>query len=197
MMDRSYMFITISGAKKAFTFFKKCCDHVFRSLTLHDGSHLSLSHDGGLGIPIEQLNEINNEAVKFAKTNSWEEIAATADRTKVVVLLPDPFRNANTAFKKQENVERLIYRSIFEIGSMLEATDAQKCILVGPTTDVTPPKRDWCKLPSSLANAARNCVSIVVVAPPKEDNAYFQNRIEMNNSIEIARNAAVLMKQNL
>ncbi|KIH69155.1 zinc knuckle [Ancylostoma duodenale] len=207
MMDRNYKFITISGAKKAFTFFKKCCDHVFRSLTLHDGSLLSLSHDGGLGIPIEQLNEINripieqlneinNEAVKFAKTNSWEELATTADQMKVVVLLLDPFRNVNTAFKEQQNVERLIYRSI-EIGSMLEATDAQKCILVGPTTDVTPPKRDWCKLSSSLANAARNGVSIVAVAPPRGDNAYFQKRIEMNNSIEIARNAAVLMKQNI
>ncbi|KIH66603.1 hypothetical protein ANCDUO_03069 [Ancylostoma duodenale] len=148
----------------------------------------SQSHDGGLGIPIEQLNEINNEAVKLAKTNSWEEIAPTTDQTKVVILLPDPFRNINTAFKEQANVEKLIYRSIVKIGSMREASDAQKCIIVRQTTDVTPPKRDWCELSS---------ISIVAVAPPREDSAYFQNRIEINNSIEIARSAALLMKQNI
>ncbi|KIH67262.1 hypothetical protein ANCDUO_02406 [Ancylostoma duodenale] len=146
----------------------------------------------GIGIPFEHLNEINNGAVKFAKINSWEGLASTTDQIKVVVLLPDPFCNVNT-----ENVERLIYRSIVEIGSVLGTTDAQKCILVGPTTNVTPPKKDWCKLSSSLDNAARNGVLIVTVAPPRGDSAYFQKRPEMNGSIEIARNAAAPTKQNI
>ncbi|KIH45387.1 hypothetical protein ANCDUO_24572, partial [Ancylostoma duodenale] len=67
MKDEKYKLITIDGMQKAFTFYKKYCDHVFRAIALHDGSRLNLPHDGGTGIPTEQLNDLNNEGVSFAK----------------------------------------------------------------------------------------------------------------------------------
>ncbi|VDO76006.1 unnamed protein product [Heligmosomoides polygyrus] len=70
MADPSYMFVTVSDVQKAFSFLKHCCDHVFRALSLRDGSLLMLPHDGGTGVPVHQLNELNNEGIRFAKQSS-------------------------------------------------------------------------------------------------------------------------------
>uniref|UniRef100_W6NCE2 Uncharacterized protein n=1 Tax=Haemonchus contortus TaxID=6289 RepID=W6NCE2_HAECO len=59
------------------------------------------------------------------------------------------------------------------------------------------PKRDWCILASSLATAARMGMKVIVVAPPRGDKSYMQSRSDMNDAIELAKSAAVLMKQGL
>ncbi|KAK6018493.1 hypothetical protein OSTOST_15917, partial [Ostertagia ostertagi] len=157
MTDSKFPFITATGSQKAFTFYKHCCDHVFRSLALHDGSLLSLPHDGGTGFPINQLNDLNNEGVKFAKMNSWKEIVAETQRQHTtLLLLPDGFRHVNSAFKPQHNVERKVYYKFYEVSRFLETSSSNTCIVVGPTLDVTPPKKEWCRFASALAAAARN-----------------------------------------
>ncbi|EYC05726.1 hypothetical protein Y032_0080g1333 [Ancylostoma ceylanicum] len=197
MLDPSYEFLTVSGAQKAFTFFKHCCDHVFRSLACHDGSVLSLPHDGGTGFPVEQLNDVNNEGVKYAKLHSWEDVAVATNPKKVLLILPDAFRTINSVFKARDDVEFSVYSKLSDVSATLQRTDARICVFIAPATDVTPPKKEWFRLASSLANAARNGMKIVAVAPPRGDDGYDQNRMETNEAIDLARKTASLMKQNL
>ncbi|KAK5972807.1 Zinc knuckle [Trichostrongylus colubriformis] len=198
MIDPKYPYVSITGAQKAFTFFMHCCHHVFRSLTLHDGSLLSLPHDGGTGCPINELNDLNNEGVRFAKMHSWDDVmAATQDQTQTLLLLPDGFRDVNSTFKPQRNVDRRIYWKLSDIISQLETTGARSCVIVGPTTDVGPAKRDWCRLASALAAAARNGTRTIVVAPPRGDAAYAQNRLELIKAAELAKKSVPLMSRNI
>ncbi|VDL81109.1 unnamed protein product [Nippostrongylus brasiliensis] len=76
-------------------------------------------------------------------------------------------------------------------------SEALCCILVGPTSENPFPKKDWCKLSSALAAAARNGIKILAVAPPRGDGAYERNRIDMNETLELAKSVAVLAKQNI
>ncbi|XGW13214.1 hypothetical protein V3C99_013667, partial [Haemonchus contortus] len=196
MLDHKYCSISVTGAQKAFLFYKKFCDHVFRSLILHDGSSLRLPHDGGTGWPIEQLNQATNEAVRYAQANSWDEVNVKEPNT-TLLLLPDSFRAITAAFRENAYVERRLYSKLSEVSGFLERSVARICVLVGPTTDEPPAKRDWCKLASSLATAARMGMKVIAVAPPRGDRAYMQNRSDLNDAIELARSAAVLMKQGL
>ncbi|VDO82410.1 unnamed protein product [Heligmosomoides polygyrus] len=197
MMDAKYVFITLSGVRKAFLYFKKCCDHILRGLATHDGSSLALPHDGGTGLPIEELNDANNEGVRFAKSNDWDEMEANEEPSKPLIILPESFSMVDVFFKAQPTVRRQIYHELSEIGGILDRSESQCCVIVGPTTDVPPSKREWCKLASSLAAAARNGMKIIVLAPPRGDKAYERNRIDMNEALELAKSVAVLAKQNL
>ncbi|KAK6012382.1 zinc knuckle [Ostertagia ostertagi] len=196
MLDSKHCSISSSGVQKAYLFYKKYCDHVFRTLTLHDGSFLCLAHDGGTGLPLEELNQATNDAVRYAKLNDWDEMVRS-ERIKILMILPDSFRTVNSAFKENPDIERRLYGRINDIGGLLESSTARTCILVGPTTAAPCPKRDWCKLASAMAAAARMGMKIVAVAPPRGDEAYLQNRADMNDAINLAKSAAVLMKQGL
>ncbi|VDL79828.1 unnamed protein product [Nippostrongylus brasiliensis] len=197
MLDPKHVFVTSSGVRKAFLFFKKCCDHVFRSLATHDGSFLALLHDGGTGLPIEQLNEANNEGVRYARANDWDDIAASEAAPKKLIIVPDSFSLMDTFFKTHPTVSCRIYRDLNEIGSILDRSRASFCVLIGPTSDRPFPKKDWCKLASSLAAAARNDTKLLAVAPPRGDDAYEQNRTDINEAFELARSVAVLAKHNI
>ncbi|VDO96314.1 unnamed protein product [Heligmosomoides polygyrus] len=197
MMDPTHVFITMSGVKKAFLYFKNCCDHVFHALATHDGSPLALPHDGGTGLPIEQLNEANNEAVRFAKGNSWDDVDKGEEASKLLLLLPDGFSMIETFFKEQPNVRRQVYRELSEISGILERSDERRCLVVGPTTDTVIPKKTWCRVATSLAEAARNGVKVLAVAPPRGDKAYERNRTDLNEAMELAKAGAALAKKNL
>ncbi|XGW33944.1 hypothetical protein V3C99_018016, partial [Haemonchus contortus] len=178
MLDHKYFSISVTGAQKAFLFYKKFCDHVFRSLILHDGSSLCLPHDGGTGWPIEQLNQATNEAVRYAQANSWDEVNVKEPNT-TLLSLPDSFRAITAAFRENAYEERRLYSKPSEVSGFLERSVARICVLVGPTTDEPPAKRDWCKLASSLATAARMGMKVIAVALPRGDKSYMQNRADM------------------
>ncbi|KAK6017264.1 hypothetical protein OSTOST_17217, partial [Ostertagia ostertagi] len=167
MLDQKHFSISITGVQKAYLFYKKFCDHVFRSLILYDGSSLCLAHDGGTGWPMDQLNQATNEAVRYAQANNWDEVNRN-EPNKTLLILPD---------SRDENVERRLYTRLSEISGFLERAVARTCVLVGPTTDEPLPKRDWCKLASSLAAAARTGIKVLAVAPPRGDNSYMRNRL--------------------
>ncbi|VDP29260.1 unnamed protein product [Heligmosomoides polygyrus] len=65
-----------------------------------------LSHDDGTGVPINQMNELNNEGVRFAKQNSWKDVCAIEKRQqKILLFLSDGFHDINAVLKKQNMVE--------------------------------------------------------------------------------------------
>ncbi|KAK5976149.1 hypothetical protein GCK32_000511 [Trichostrongylus colubriformis] len=154
--------------------------YIGHSLTLHDGSLLSLPHDGGTGCPINELNDLNNEGS--------DADAPTAPRW---------ISRCQFGVQAQRNVDRRIYWKLSDIISQLETTGARSCVIVGPTTDVGPAKRDWCRLASALAAAARNGTRTIVVAPPRGDAAYAQNRLELNKATELAKKSVPLMSRNI
>uniref|UniRef100_W6NEC1 Zinc finger and Peptidase A2A domain containing protein n=1 Tax=Haemonchus contortus TaxID=6289 RepID=W6NEC1_HAECO len=195
MLDHKYFSISVTLAQKAFLFYKKFCDHVFRSLILHVGPSLCLPHDGGTGWPIEQPNQATNEAVRYAQANSWDEVNVKEPNTTLLIL-PDSFRAITAAFRENAYVERRLYSKLSEVSGFLERSVARICVLVSPTTDEPPVKRDWCNFASSLATAARMGMSYSGCAP-RGDKSYMQNRADMNDATELAKSAAVLMKQGL
>ncbi|VDO47829.1 unnamed protein product [Haemonchus placei] len=56
------------------------------------------------------------------------------------------------------------------------------------------PKREWYKLATSLATAARMGMKMIAVAPPRGDKSYAKNRADTIEAIELANSAAVTMK---
>nr|CDJ82092.1 unnamed protein product [Haemonchus contortus] len=127
---------------------------------------------------------------------SWDEVNVKGTNTTLLIL-PDSFRATTAAFREDANVERRLYSKLNEVSGFLEKSVARICVLVGLTTDELPAKRDWCKLASSLATAARMSMKVIAVAPPRGEKSYLQNRSDMNDAIELAKSAAVLMKQGL
>lgn len=68
------MYSVLSDIRKAFLYFKKCRHYVFHSLATNGGSFLALPHDGGMDLPVDQLNEANDEGVCYAKANYWDDV---------------------------------------------------------------------------------------------------------------------------
>nr|CDJ87615.1 unnamed protein product [Haemonchus contortus] len=126
MLDYKYCSISVTGAQKAFLFYKKFCDHVFRSLILHDGSSLCLPHDGGTGWPIEQLNQATNEAVRYAQANSWDEVNVK-EPNMTLLILPDSFRAITAAFRENAYVERRLYSKLSEVSSWRDQSPGSVC----------------------------------------------------------------------
>ncbi|WKY15621.1 hypothetical protein Q1695_000811 [Nippostrongylus brasiliensis] len=112
MRDARYAFATVNGIEKAFTFFKIHCDHVFRSLTLHDGSPILLPYSENTEIPINQLNDLNTQGVKYAMTHDWKDVIVKKAVQKVLVVLPDGFRHIQAT---DEALEVSTYKQFSEI----------------------------------------------------------------------------------
>lgn len=116
---------------------------------------------------------------------------------KVVLLLPDGFRDVNVVFKKQPMVDRQVYSNLREASERISTSDAHVCVLCRPTSETAFAKKEWCRLASDLASVARNGVKIIVVAPPRGDAAYYQNRTDINEAVELARKSVALMAHNI
>ncbi|XGW33651.1 hypothetical protein V3C99_017787 [Haemonchus contortus] len=172
------------GVQKAYLFCKKYCDDVLRALTHHDGSFRCLTHDRGSGLSLEELNQATNEGVRYAKGNDWDEMVVD-EWIKILLILLDSFRAVSTAFSESPDVERRLYGSLNDIRRLLESSAACICVLVGPTTEELIPKREWYKLATSLATAARMDIKMIAVAPPRGDNSYAKNRADMIEAIEM------------
>ncbi|EYB80922.1 hypothetical protein Y032_0397g711 [Ancylostoma ceylanicum] len=180
MKDEKYKLITIDGMQKAFTLYKKYCDHVFRAIALHDGSRQNLPHDGGTGISIKQLNDLNNEGVSFVKVHTWEEITVKLMTRKALLLLPSGFRSHNAVFESNDDYDICIYKQIPDIADMVKTLvdlDPRAAVVVTPTTNTPIPKQEWMQLSTSIAKVALRGTK-VVVAGPRGEKAWEQNRIE-------------------
>ncbi|KHJ94893.1 hypothetical protein OESDEN_05171 [Oesophagostomum dentatum] len=123
MLDPAYEFLTVTGVRKAFTFFKNCCDHA----SARRGTHF----------PVEQLNQVNDESVKFAKVNSWDSIAAASIPNEVLLLAPDGIRTIQTALKltMSKDLKGATYTKLKEAAVHLQSMETKTCVLTGPTAD--------------------------------------------------------------
>ncbi|VDO91757.1 unnamed protein product [Heligmosomoides polygyrus] len=71
MRNPSIVFITMSGAEKAYVFFKRFCDHMIRALMVHDGGRVAVSSNNGVDIDITQEQVIDRDLL-FITTISDE-----------------------------------------------------------------------------------------------------------------------------
>ncbi|VDO51883.1 unnamed protein product [Haemonchus placei] len=124
-------------------------------------------------------------------------VAARQKEETTLLLLPEGFREIDTILKAQSQVERKVYWKLSEVIMWLDTAGANACILVGPTCAISPPKKEWCKLASAIATAARNGMKILLIAPPRGDAACAQNRMELNQAAELARKSVALMSRNI
>uniref|UniRef100_W6ND54 Uncharacterized protein n=1 Tax=Haemonchus contortus TaxID=6289 RepID=W6ND54_HAECO len=119
------------------------------------------------------------------------------ERIKILMILPNDFRARSSAFSEGPDVERRLYGTLNDIGTLLESSAACICVLVGPTTDELIAKCEWYELATSLATAARTGITVIAVAPPREDKLCAKSSPDMIEAIELAKLAAVFMKQGL
>ncbi|EYC40424.1 hypothetical protein Y032_0612g655 [Ancylostoma ceylanicum] len=63
MRSSTHTFVTVSGAEKVYTFFKRNCEHVLKALLIHDGSPVALASKENVNIDITQLNDLANAGV--------------------------------------------------------------------------------------------------------------------------------------
>ncbi|VDO30439.1 unnamed protein product [Haemonchus placei] len=124
-------------------------------------------------------------------------VAVRQKEETTLLLLPDGFREVATILKAQGQVERKVYWKIIEVIMWLDTAGANACILAGPTCAVSPPKKEWCKLASEIATAARDGMEILLIVPLRGEPAYAQNRMELTQAVELARKSVELMSRNI
>ncbi|VDP04883.1 unnamed protein product [Heligmosomoides polygyrus] len=177
MRDPSYAFITLSGIEKAFTFYKRYCDYVFRCLALNDGSPIMLPHGGNSEIPIEQLNDLNTQGVKLAISHNWRDVEVKEAMQKILILLLEGFRAASSA---NETLELRTYQRFSEIPELVDHVEPRNIVFVGSTS--------------------RNRIhraKVVVVAPPRGEDSWKVNRLDARDMVELAKMSAMSMRHNI
>lgn len=194
MRDPSYAFITLSGIEKAFTFYKRYCDHVFRCLALHDGSPIMLPHGGNSEIPIEQLNDLNTQGVKFAISHNWRDVEVKEAMQKTLILLPEGFRTASSA---NETLELRTYQRFSEIPELVDHVEPRNIVFVGPTSRNRIHRSSWLKLSTLFSKVALRGAKVVVVAPPRGEDSWKVNRLDARDMVELAKMSAMSMRHNI
>ncbi|VDO19841.1 unnamed protein product [Heligmosomoides polygyrus] len=122
MRSPSYNFVTISGAQKAYTFFKRNCEHVLNALLAYDGGSITLASNRGMEMDIEQLNYLANAGICYALTHSWEDITIEGAKRRTLVLVPDDLRGFARVVAPAQNVT--IIRN--EMGSDVKLQGAKR-----------------------------------------------------------------------
>lgn len=89
----TYKFVTISGAEKAYTFYKSYCDHVVKALIMHDGSNAAMTaKKNDVNLDITQLNDLTNSGIRYALAHSWEDFNTRGLQKKTIIILPSGLR---------------------------------------------------------------------------------------------------------
>ncbi|VDP38820.1 unnamed protein product [Heligmosomoides polygyrus] len=154
MNDLNHNLVTFESVQKAYAFYN--CAHVFQALMQHDGSHIQLLHDGGIGIDIIQLNDLMNSGLRFATRYSWNDVKMDDSERPVLILLPSGFRKILESYQASEDVDLLVYGNIAEIASLVKNRSARAIIFVGPTSDRKIERALWLKVCSPTASLVRN-----------------------------------------
>ncbi|VDL77343.1 unnamed protein product [Nippostrongylus brasiliensis] len=187
MRDKNHEFVTTTGVQKAYVFFKRHCLHTLSALIRHDGSALMMRHDGESKMPIDVLNELVNEGVRYAAAHSWDDVVIGKKEEKTLLLLPPGFRYHKHVVRFPESVTPFVYENLPEICRRLrEVAEPIGIVLVGPTTNEIAPSGDWMKLTMALTHLARGGSKLVALAPPRGEKEWEATRmkmIEMMNTI--------------
>ncbi|KAK6742055.1 hypothetical protein RB195_009746 [Necator americanus] len=199
MKQSNYNFVTMSGAKKAYTFYKRYCDHMMNALLLHDGSNIAMTvRAKSVDIEISQLNDLANVGIHYALTHSWEECRHEIWPRRTLIFLPCGFRSYSRVLQTATNVKIFIYTELSDIPSELaNETRLNYCIFVLPTTDKPCERNEWNALAMAFTHIVRRGAKLVTVCGPRGEAAWEQNRIDALKTMEIIRDAAAAMKTNV
>ncbi|KAL6723978.1 hypothetical protein Aduo_018918 [Ancylostoma duodenale] len=124
MMSSTHTFVTVSDAKKAYTFFKRNCEQVLKALLVQDGSNITTATKENLNIDIMQLNDLANAEVRFAETHSWEDVNVRGLVQKTVLFVACGLRGFARRVRLEEGVDIVVYDSLKDMTSLLRNTTA-------------------------------------------------------------------------
>ncbi|KAL6729980.1 hypothetical protein Aduo_000986 [Ancylostoma duodenale] len=115
---------------------------------------------------------------------------------KALLLLPNGFRSHDAVFESSGDYDICIYEKIPDMVKTLVDHDPRAAVVVTPTTNTLIPKQEWMRLSTSIAKVALRGTKVVVVAGPRGEKAWEQNRIDDREMIEWAKNGAMTMSRN-
>ncbi|KHJ97017.1 zinc knuckle [Oesophagostomum dentatum] len=153
MADQLRVALSVAGAQKAYLFFKHKCEHVSRAFLGHDGSFVILTYGGGLKVGIEQLTDLVNARITYAKAHSWREVDIKGTKAPVLFALPAGFRCFQRVIKNiNEYVKFLLYDGLEEVYRLVRAYPASRLfVFVSPATEMPVEAKEWNVLSATLA----------------------------------------------
>ncbi|WKY12400.1 hypothetical protein Q1695_003742 [Nippostrongylus brasiliensis] len=190
--------VTVSGMEKAYTYFKRRCEHVLRALLQHDGSSIAVIPDASTKIEVAQLNDLTNAGVRFALTHSWDDVELHGPRPQVLLLLPGGFRNFGRIVKPEDTVTMAVYRDLKDACSIIAGCkDIGVCIFVTPTTERPCNAAEWQGLAMAITATVRCGTKMLAVSSPRGEAAWDQNRKDALEMVNVVKSAAMAMKNNV
>lgn len=198
MRTPSYNFITVSGAEKAYTFFKRRCEHVLKALLKHDGSSIAVIPRQTIDIDRAQLNDLTNAGARYAITHIWEDVQVKGPKLQTLVLLPNGFRGYARVVMPDNTVTMSIYNDLKDAATIIRSfKDLGVCVFVTPTTERPFAADEWQGLAMAITTAVRCGSKVLAVSGPRGEAAWQQNRNDAQEMFEVVRNAAKAMKENV
>ncbi|VDP31018.1 unnamed protein product [Heligmosomoides polygyrus] len=112
MRTPSYNFVSISGVEKAYTFFKRHCEHLLKTLLRHDGSNIAIIAKDAVDMELAQLNDLTNTGIRYAMTHSWEEISIEGPKKQTLIMVLNGFRGCARVLRAEDNVTISAYKDL-------------------------------------------------------------------------------------
>ncbi|VDL73449.1 unnamed protein product [Nippostrongylus brasiliensis] len=126
--------------------------------------------------------------------HDWKDILVKEAVQKVLIFLPDGFRDGQVS---EETIEMRTYKRFSEISEVVSQIEPRHIVFVGPTVNKPLHRSSWLKLATTFAKAALAGAKVVVVAPPRGEDAWRQSRIDAREMVEVAKLSAMSMKNNI
>ncbi|VDL77141.1 unnamed protein product [Nippostrongylus brasiliensis] len=126
--------------------------------------------------------------------HDWKDICVKEAVQKVLLILPDGFRDIQTT---DETLEIRTYKRFSEISDMVNVIEPRHVVFVGPTVHKPLHRSSWLKLATTFAKAALAGAKVVVVAPPRGEDAWKQSRIDAREMVDVSKMSAMSMKNNI
>ncbi|EYC13631.1 hypothetical protein Y032_0043g826 [Ancylostoma ceylanicum] len=198
MRSPTHTFVTVSGAEKAYTFFKRNCEHVLKALLVHDGSNIAMASKENVNIDITQLNDLANSGVRFAQTHVWEDVDIRGPVRKTVLFVPCGLRGYARCLRLEEGVSVIVYDSLKDvITSLRNTTNLSNCIFLTPTTDKPYDASEWQALAMAMTTVARLGAKLVAVSSPRGEAAWTTHRKDTYDMFEVIKESAATMRSNI
>ncbi|KIH53147.1 hypothetical protein ANCDUO_16734 [Ancylostoma duodenale] len=164
MRSPNHNFVTIDGAEKAYTFYKRNCEHVLKASLVHDGSKIAMASKE-VDIEISQLNDLTNAGVQFPQSNFWEDV--------------------NVCSPTAEGVDIIIYRDLKNVINAVGTVEGMHtCIFLTPTSEKPYDAKKWQALGMTLISLVRLGTKLLAVSSPRgKQHGALTERIHWTRSI--------------
>lgn len=142
-------------------------------------------------LDITLLNDLANAGIRFAHTNSWDDISEQRAVHRVLICLPSGFRGYERVISVCERTTVAIYRNLRDIVNHLKnATAVKTVIFVTPTSDDAYTAEDWQGLSMALIGAARSGAKLYALSGPRGEQAWQTHRRDTKKMFNIIRESA-------